>query len=308
MKEKKRISAVERRKRKRRTKKLITILCAGLAVLALLLAVAAVVGRKTENPKTETANSADSEETKTENKKRKEKKKKKTETSAEEEVTNTVPEMPFEEQEPISSKIEISADENLEDGFIKFPCEISDYDLVIEKLGSYSGAYVEDGTNEMVSDTAMILVKNMGNKAVEYAEITLDFQDDTLFFKVSALPAGESVIAMEQERKHIPVLKIANCTATVIEKDSMDQADNVISVHDNGDNTLTIKNLTNQEIPMARVFYKYYLEQQNAYLGGIAFTAKLTGLGANSEITIQPSHFESESCKIVMTAAYDEAN
>lgn len=308
MKEKKRISAVERRKRKRRTKKLITILCAGLAVLALLLAMAAVVGRKTENPNTETANSVESEETQTETKKRKEKKKKKTETSAEEEVTNIVPEEPFEEQEPISSKVEISTDGNSEDDFIKFPCEISGYDLVIEKLGSYSGAYVEDGTNETVSETAMILVKNTGSKAVEYAEITLDFQDDTLFFKISALPAGESVIAMEQERKHIPVLKITNCTATVIEKDSMDQADNVISVRDNGDNTLTIKNLTNQEIPMARVFYKYYLEQQEAYLGGIAFTAKLAGLGAKKEITIQPSHFESASCKIVMTAVYDEAN
>lgn len=309
MKKQKRISAVERRRRKRKMKKLMTI--AGVGLLLLMLALIAVLGfgKRKQNSKAESANRTEAEETQTEVKKRKDKKNKKNkeETSDEQEVVSNAPEMPIEDQEPISSKIVVSTENRSEDGFIKFPCEISGYDLVIEKLGSYSGAYVEDGTNEMVSETAMILVKNTGNKAIEYAEITLHFQDDTLFFKVSALPAGESVVAIEQERKRIPVLKISDCVATVIEKDSMDLADDVISVYDNGDNTLTIKNLTDQEIPMARVFYKYYLEQENAYLGGIAFTAKLTALGAKEEVTIQPSHFESESCKIVMSTVYDEA-
>ena len=310
MKKKKRISAVERRRRKRKMKKLMTIAGVGLLLLMLALIVVLGFGKRKQNSKAESANSStETEETQTELKDRKNQKNKKNkkETSDEQEVVSDAPDMPIEDQEPISSKVVVSTEERSEDGFIKFPCEISGYDLVIEKLGSYSGAYVEDGTNEMVSEAAMILVKNTGNKAIEYAEITLHFQDDTLFFKISALPAGESVVTIEQAKKRIPVLKISDCVATVIEKDSMEQADEVISVHDNGDNTLTIKNLTNQEIPMARVFYKYYLEQENAYLGGIAFTAKLTALGAKEEVTIQPSHFESESCKIVMSTVYDEA-
>ena len=115
----------------------------------------------------------------------------------------------------------------------------------------------------------MIKVKNNGDKAIEYAEITLNFQDDTLFFKFSALPAGECLITMEQEQKGIPDTGIIDCKATVIEKESMEKEDDKFSVEDQGNNQLAVQNLTNQKIPAARIFYKYYLEEEQSYLGAL---------------------------------------
>lgn len=78
-----------------------------------------------------------------------------------------------------------------------------------------------------------------------------------------------------------------------------------ISVVDNGNNTLTIKNLTNEMIPTVRVFYKYYMTDEDVFVGGIAFTVRLTRLAAGATITIQPSHYNSATSRVVMTQVYD---
>ena len=69
-----------------------------------------------------------------------------------------------------SSKVEIPVAN--ETSGLQFPCEVPGHNLRIEKLGPYTGIFVEDGTNQQVPDVAMLLVKNTGDSAVEYAEIT----------------------------------------------------------------------------------------------------------------------------------------
>jgi hypothetical protein len=80
---------------------------------------------------------------------------------------------------------------------------------------------------------------------------------------------------------------------------------NQVQVIDNGDNTLTIQNLTNKTIPTVRIFYKYYMKQEGVYVGGIAFTVRVTRLGPGASITIQPSHYTSQTSRVVMVLTYD---
>lgn len=189
---------------------------------------------------------------------------------------------------------------------ISFPHEISEYDLVIEKIAPYSGMFVEDGSNVHAENVGMLLVKNNGKLPVEYAQIRVIYGTGELLFDISALPAGERLVVQEKTGKPLPEGDDAtSVTAIVVQRPEMDMSESLVQVTDNGDNTLTVKNLTKETIPTVRIFYKYYMEQEQLYVGGIAFTARISRLGAGDSVTIQPSHYTSQTSRVVMVLTYD---
>ena len=50
------------------------------------------------------------------------------------------------------------------------------------------------------------------------------------------------------------------------------------------------------------------MEDKKIFLGGIAFSVKLSELEAGEELVIQPAHYQSDFCRIVMAAAYEAEN
>ena len=185
------------------------------------------------------------------------------------------------------------------------PCRIPGYDLVIEKLAPYSGMFVEDGSNANIENVAMLLVKNDGDFPVEYTQIRVACGDEELLFDVSALPVGERLVVQEKTGKSIPEGGATSASVLVVQRANMEMSESKVKVTDNGNNTLTIQNLTNETIPTVRVFYKYYMDEEQLFVGGIAFTVRITKLGAGASVTIQPSHYTSKSGRVVMVLTYD---
>ena len=216
-------------------------------------------------------------------------------------VTPTLPDENQSSQVTVPTEKDPVTGENV----ISLPCRVEGYDLVIEKLAPYNGLYVEDGSNQIVQDVAMILVRNEGDYPVEYAEIAMAHGDQQLIYKISALPAGESMVVQEQTRQSVPEAMPSGCTALVVQRAQVGMASEQVSVTDNGDGTLTVRNLTDKVIPTVRIFYKYYMNNEDVFVGGIAFTVRITRLGAGSETTIQPSHYTSDSSRIVMVSTYE---
>lgn len=72
--------------------------------------------------------------------------------------------------------------------------------LSITDVGKYTGIYMEDGTDEIVSGVLMIVVTNSGQEAIQYAKITLPVSGGEAVFTLSTLPAGQSVVLLEQNR------------------------------------------------------------------------------------------------------------
>ena len=188
---------------------------------------------------------------------------------------------------------------------LSFPCKVPQYGLVIEKVAPYNGMFVEDGTNANIENVAMLMVSNNGDFPVEYTQIMLTYGQEELLFDISALPVGQKLVVQEKNGKPIPADKADAATALVVQRADMEMSEDQVQVTDNGDNTLTIRNLTNKTIPTIRVFYKYYMEDENVFVGGIAFTVRVTRLGGNGSITIQPSHYTSETSRVVMVLTYD---
>lgn len=192
-----------------------------------------------------------------------------------------------------------------DDGGLSFPCQVPGYNLVIQRLAPYSGMYVEDGTNATVENVAMLMVTNNGDYPVEYAHITVQYGDATLEFNISALPAGENLVVQEKNGQTIPDGKAVKASATIVRRASLDMSYDQVQVTDNGDNTLTITNVTDTMIPTVRVFYKYYMENEDVYVGGIAFTVRVTRLDAHASVTVHPSHYASKTGRVVMVLTYD---
>ena len=188
---------------------------------------------------------------------------------------------------------------------VNFPFEIPEHGLMIHRLAPYEGLFVEDGTNIQVPTVAMLLVENKGQYPVEYTRISLKYEDTELIFDISALPVGERLVVQEKTCKPVPEGKPSSANAMVVYGADMNLANDKIKVTDNGNDTLTIQNLTEEMIPTVRVFYKYYMEDQNVFVGGIAFTVRITRLGAEESITIKPTHYNSQTGRVVMVLTYD---
>ena len=188
---------------------------------------------------------------------------------------------------------------------LQFPCEVPGHNLQIQQLAPYSGLFVEDGTNRQITDVAMLLIYNSGDTAVEYTEITIEYEAKNLVFQITALPAGEKMVVQEKSGSAIPEGVAVKASVLVIHRAQMSIAPG-LSVTDNGDNSLTIKNLTGETIPAVRVFYKYFMKDENLFVGGIAFTVRVTSLGPNGSVVVHPSHYNSQTSCVVMALTYDE--
>lgn len=188
---------------------------------------------------------------------------------------------------------------------IHLPYTIPGTTLTIQRVAGYDGIYLEDGTDSSVSGVAMMMLTNTGFQAVEYAKITMTYDDKELTFEVSALKPGGVIAVQEAGRNSCATGDLIQCAADVAVVDSLGMAQDQVKVEDNGDNTLTVTNLTDEEIVTVRVFYKYFMAEANAYVGGITFTAKISNLEPNASVVINPSHYASGACEVVMVRTYD---
>lgn len=189
---------------------------------------------------------------------------------------------------------------------VKFPCQVPGYDLKLEKLAPYDGMFVENGTNVAVEQVAMLLVENKGGYPIQYTQICVEYGQEQLLFDISALPVGEKLVVQEKSGKAIPQGEAGKATALVVQQAEMEMSEDKIRVTDNGNNTLTVENLTEDTIPTTRVFYKYYMQEEDVFVGGIAFNVRITQLAGKSKVTVQPAHYNSKTGRVVMVQTYEK--
>lgn len=188
---------------------------------------------------------------------------------------------------------------------VSLPYEIPDTGLVIAKVAAYDGIFLEDGSNEEITGVAAVVLTNTADTAVEFARITLTAGTETWEFRASAIPAGATVVLQEANRTSFRETAYTDCRADVATLPELEMSSDQVEVTENGGNSLTVTNLTGANISTVRVFYKYYLEDMDAYVGGIAYTAKVENLEAGASVQITPSHYASGSSRVVMVRTYD---
>lgn len=182
-----------------------------------------------------------------------------------------------------------------------------EYQIEIGMLSEgYSGNFVEDGSDEQVKDVLALSFKNKSEKDIQYGEYVFQYGADTVSFKFSSIPKGESCIVLEKGRhKFEKTESIKLVSRSVAQVDELPFAREDILVVDKSENMITVMNLTDQDIPVARVFYKNYNSDEGVFVGGITYTATAEKIPAGSGVNLEPEHFQSGKSVVVGSGVYE---
>lgn len=213
-------------------------------------------------------------------------------------------------KDPEDDKKEQDSDKKEQDDTQKKPTEpvvddvptgrFSDENLYLEALGGYSGNYLEDGSDELVSNVAAILVTNTSDEMLQVSQIVFQVGDgEVAQFQVSNLPAGESALVLEQQRRPYSSsddYSYGQAASAYIEAPSM-QEDKVNLDTDNA-GELTLTNVGDEEFSQAYVYYKY-VQEGGAYLGGITYRVTFENVAPGESVTLTAGHFHPSNSEIM---------
>lgn len=179
------------------------------------------------------------------------------------------------------------------------PIELSD-GLRILHIGSYAGMYMEDGSNDVVSDVMMLILENTSDQDLQLARISMQYQDCTAEFEITNLPAGEKLVALESSRQAAvagdPIaVEMRN---VIFFTEPMDTRAETLEIS-GGNGVMTVKNISDEDI--TGDFYVYYKNSASDLLyGGITYRVLVAGgVAAGETAQVFAGHYTPESSRII---------
>lgn len=188
---------------------------------------------------------------------------------------------------------------------ISFPYAIPNTTLEIVTINSYDGIYVEDGSDIEIAGVSAIILKNTGKQCIDFTKIQMIGSKTNLEFVASGIEAGATVAVMESGKAPAVAQDYQHITAEVALTDRFERSEGIVEVKETEKGGLEITNVSGKDIPCVRVFYKFYMEEAQMYVGGITYTAKITDLKADTSINVAPSHYAQGGSRVVMVKTYD---
>lgn len=173
--------------------------------------------------------------------------------------------------------------------------------LTLVEIGKYTGVYMEDGTDEIVSNVLMLIVRNDGDQDIQYAEVTLPLSTGEAKFNLSTLPMGESMVLLEQNRMEWSADNdysdvTAQNIALFSEPMSLQEDNLTIQALDG---VINISNISGADITGDIVIY-YKNASADLLYGGITYRVRLEGGLKTDEIRqITASHFSENGSRIM---------
>ena len=177
--------------------------------------------------------------------------------------------------------------------------------LKIVDAGRYTGLYVEDGSNEILSDIMMVVVRNGGEQDFQLAEITAVCGKEEYRFTLTNLRAGGQAVLLAQDRKTAVGGQVTSAIMEnpVLFQEPMSLQEDVIQIS-GLDGMLNVKNISATDITNdIYVYYKYSAE--DIFYGGITFRICVEGGLKSGEIRQIPAgHYTADGCAIVQVTTH----
>ena len=172
--------------------------------------------------------------------------------------------------------------------------------IELQALSSYQGPYVEDGTDDIVSDVLAITVRNDGDKTVQYAHIILTQGETAYEFDVTTLPVGASAQLLELSRQPMPDSTdgmTAQVTACAVFDTEPTMCEDVFQI-ETQDTAITITNNSGSDIT-GQIYVYYKIAYGDLYMGGITYRVGTAGLKAGESTTCYAGHFSTDYSKLM---------
>ncbi len=193
--------------------------------------------------------------------------------------------------EPLQS---VSAD-------IRLPVPVPGTTLQIQRISSYEGPFLEDGSDTEVVNVAALHVYNAGDREITKARITLRQGNAHYVFYGEHFPPGTTVVLLEQEARTYQHGAVTYCTGW--QEAAVCKQQEGILVTDKSMGTVVVTNLTDRTIQNICLYYKSWLSPPDVYMGGITYKAEIAELLPGQTQYLYPSHYATGYSKVVSVTA-----
>ena len=171
--------------------------------------------------------------------------------------------------------------------------------LVLTDVGKYTGIYMEDGSDEVVTGLLMIILKNDSPQDLQLARLQLKYTDFVAQFEVTNLPSGQSVVLLEKNR-HSYVegdFLSASMDDVVFFQEPMSLQEDQLKI--SGEKgSICVENLTDE--PLGEMYIYYKNSAADILYGGITYRARVDGRLEAKEIrSVLTRHYNPDTCTIV---------
>ncbi|MGN1443826.1 MAG: hypothetical protein ACI4XE_08250 [Acutalibacteraceae bacterium] len=184
---------------------------------------------------------------------------------------------------------------------LKLPYTLSN-GCEIAEIKSYSGPFVEDGSDVEKTDVFALVIKNTTGKHFQYMTVNIQIGGNDYNFKLTTLFDNSAVTVLESTGAPYNDQKIDTVTLTQSVEFSSDP-----TVHPKEleitvmDGLMNVKNISGKDIT-SDIYVYYKLTDGDDWFGGITYRANVGGGLKNGELRqIPANHFKKESCKVVFT-------
>ena len=179
------------------------------------------------------------------------------------------------------------------------------HQLRISDIDEYAGIYLEDGTDDVVSEIMMIELKNESEEDLQLARIYITYNEAVAEFEVTNLPAGSSAVLLEKNKSQLPASEPVKIEVhnVVFFEDKMSLLQDKLEIT-GADGILDVKNITQEDISDdVYIYYKH--EMNDKFYGGITYRVKVKGIPAGETIRISAAHYQQDSSKILMVTIHE---
>lgn len=172
--------------------------------------------------------------------------------------------------------------------------------VTVEKVGRYAGIFMEDGSDEIVSDVFAITVVNNSDKMLQYAQVVITCGGEDYVFDMSTIPAGARAQVLEKEKKTVPKdlsgsQTVLNTITEFQEEPSLyPQVFEITALS----HSIDIKNISKNNID-GDIYVYYKTKVGDLYMGGITYRAKVSDLASGEEKSAYAGHFYENDSEIL---------
>ena len=172
--------------------------------------------------------------------------------------------------------------------------------ITVTRFCSYTGLFLEDGSDRLVTNIASVTVENTGSDCVQWMVFSLRAADGFYYeFELTTLLPGQKMIVLE---KHASPFQPEDARFTpeiqsyAVFPEAPSLYEDVISLTVR-DSHLIVKNISDQTVTAGRVFYKH--RSGDYLMGGITYMASFSELRPGEEITLNPGHFNADESRLL---------
>lgn len=165
----------------------------------------------------------------------------------------------------------------------------------------YTGAYMEDFSDDVVTDVLGLLITNQGSECVQYMEVVLTAGETSAEFVVSTLLPGATLLVLEKNRmaySTAPEFTTATTQNVAFFTESPSLMEDTLKIQCL-DGVLNVTNISGEDIENDVVIY-YKNLVNGVYYGGITYRTRVEGTLAAGEVRQGvASHFSPDNSSVI---------